>query len=146
MKGTVNKILCGVCVCVSMLAILGVGVVSGCGARPGVGGVEDTIGRQEDASVGDVDADAIQEDAQVDAEDAEVLRSCDWEVGEVHQITEPPYDKGLHNMGVTESNVLVAWQITNSDPPGEKTRKLQRLSFAGEPLKEEEELFPSPGG
>jgi hypothetical protein len=49
-------------------------------------------------------------------------------------------------VSVTATNVLVAWQISNSDPPSAKTRNMQKLTFDGEPEADVVTLFPSPGG
>lgn len=112
-------------------------VLFACGARPG-------MDPMLDSSVGP-DAALSEPDAAVPEPDAYVVpEPCDWVAGDVFQLTEPPNDKGLHSVAVTDMGALVAWQITNS--PADNTRRLQRVTWQGEPDGPAGELFPSPGG
>ncbi len=112
-------------------------VLFACGARPGMDPRWDG-GAGEDATFAEPDAAVIASDAYVPPE------PCDWVAGDVFQVTEPPNDKSLHSVAVTGRGVLVAWQINNS--PADNTRRLQRVTWLGEPDWPAGELFSPPGG
>lgn len=112
---------------------------SACGERPGIVPLLD-------GSAGEVDAATPPPDAAVPDPDGEVLpETCEWVAGDVHRLTDPPSDKGLHTVAVTDQGVLVAWQVTNPDPPNDNTRRLQRITYLGELDRDPEPLFPPPG-
>jgi hypothetical protein len=117
----------------------------GCGARPGVGPIDEQGTPTVDGGGVAPDGSAPPADAAVLAFDAAPLAPCVWTAAPVYQLTDPPHDKGLHTVSVTQSNVRVAWQITNPDPPAANTRRLQKLSFTGEAQNDAETLFPAPG-
>jgi len=112
--------------------------LAGCGARPGMDADHDASGPNIDPP------DAGQ---PVGPPDAEVLPpGCHWVGGARHQITEPPSDKGLHDLEVSDDAVLLAWKTTNPDPPHDNTRYVQRVTWEGVPIGEREALFPPPSG
>jgi hypothetical protein len=86
-------------------------------------------------------------DAALAVPDADVLPpGCSWVGGERHQITEPPNDKGLHDLEVSGDVVLLAWKTTNPDPPADNTRYVQPVTWQGAPLGERTAVFPPPSG
>lgn len=110
--------------------------LAGCGARPGMDADPDGGGPNTDPP-----------DAALPLPDADVLPpGCTWVAGERYQITEPPSDKGLHDLEVSDDAVLVAWMTTNPDPPHDNTRYVQRVSWEGAPIGERTALFPPPSG
>jgi hypothetical protein len=112
-------------------------VLFACGARPGMDPLLD-------GGAG-ADAESVMSDAVVATPDAYVVpEPCDWVAGHVFQLTEPPNDKRLHSVAVTDRGALVAWQISNS--PADNTRRLQRVTWLGEPDWPAGTLFASPGG
>jgi len=111
--------------------------LAGCGARPG-------MDADPDAGSGPI---TDPPDAAQPLPDVEVLPpNCRWVGGERSQITEPPSDKGLHDMEVSADAVLVAWKTTNPDPPHDNTRYVQRVTWDGAPIGERTAVFPPPSG
>lgn len=111
--------------------------LAGCGARPGM---------DSDPNAGS-GPNTEPPDATLTLTDAEVLPpGCHWVGGERFQITEPPSDKGLHDMEVSADAVLLAWKTTNPDPPNDNTRYVQRVTWEGAPIGERTAVFPPPSG
>lgn len=123
----------------SIFLVLAFTALAACGKRPGI-----TPGEGLDAAT-TPDA-ALPVDATAPLPDAAVpLPPCTWVAGQTHQITDPPNDKDVHSAAVTDTGVLIAWQVSNPDPPADNTRHLQRLTFLGEVDGSVEALFPPPG-
>jgi len=115
-------------------------LAAACGKHPGMGpGADDGASPPADAAMPGADGAAPPADAAAPAV------PCTWVVEDTQQITAPPNDKDVHSAVVTEHGVLVAWMVSNPDPPSDTTRRLQRLTFLGVPDGQAEALFPPPG-
>lgn len=134
------------------LSLLCVPWLIACGARSSMqdhrvdANVAPPSSSTRDAQAASRDAPSPGADAPLTLPDAAVSPPpCTWVKGGTQQVTEPPSDKRVHSVAVTEAGVLVAWQVTNPDPPADNTRRLQRLTFLGERDGKAEALFPPPG-
>lgn len=113
-----------------------------CGARPGI----EPFG---DAAAGPPDSnppDARARDAQVEPDVAPLPVHCTWTAGERVQITQPPSDKAVYSLVLSEDVMLLGYKTTNPDPPNDNTHYLQRLDLLGVPQGDKQAIFPPPGG
>ncbi|MDY0002583.1 MAG: hypothetical protein RBU30_14905 [Polyangia bacterium] len=127
----------------SGLPIVFLGLLLGaCGARPGMTPYPDSSQGAHDAGLPDSQA----RDALPLPDAALIPVHCTWAPGAMVQVTEPPNDKAVHSLVLSEGSMLLGYKTTNPDPPADNNHYLQRLDLLGAPQGERQAIFPPPGG